>query len=114
MGPDEKQELKQDIVANIEKTKKNIQALEDSTKPISPDRAIGRLSRMEAINEKSVNEAALRKAKVHLEGLKRALNQLDHEEFGECQECGGEISFKRLKAVPYSAVCLECLEAAQA
>ena len=33
------------------------------TKPIAPENAIGRISRMDAINNKSVTEAALRQAK---------------------------------------------------
>lgn len=39
-----------------------METLEDSCKPIAPDVAIGRISRMDAINNKSVMEASLRNA----------------------------------------------------
>jgi DnaK suppressor protein len=38
----------------------------DMAKPVSPDVTIGRLSRMDAINNKSVAESALHKAKEKL------------------------------------------------
>ena len=38
--------------------------------PIAPENAIGRVSRMDAINNKSVNEAALKKAEIKLKTSK--------------------------------------------
>jgi len=48
------------IKKSIKETQKVISNLKDLTKPISPENSIGRVSRMDAINNKSVNEAALR------------------------------------------------------
>jgi DnaK suppressor protein len=55
-------ELKQIILDEISKTKLLVKEYEELTKPIAPDVAIGRISRMDAINNKSVTEAALRQA----------------------------------------------------
>jgi RNA polymerase-binding transcription factor DksA len=30
------------------------------------------------------------------------------EEFGKCQECGNEISFERLDALPHARLCIKC------
>jgi RNA polymerase-binding transcription factor DksA len=30
------------------------------------------------------------------------------EEFGKCQECGSEISFERLDALPHARLCIKC------
>jgi RNA polymerase-binding transcription factor DksA len=30
------------------------------------------------------------------------------EEFGKCQECGEEISFERLDALPHARLCIKC------
>jgi DnaK suppressor protein len=32
----------------------------------------------------------------------------DPESFGECEECGDEIAFGRLKAMPYAEYCVTC------
>lgn len=90
------------------KVKEEIKRLEEITKPISPDNAIGRLSRMEAIGEKSVNDAALRNAKMRVTKLNQALKRIADEEYGDCLECGEEISIKRLKTIPEATLCIKC------
>jgi len=63
MIQDEKINIRNRIEEKIIKLKEDIANLIDLTKPISPDCAIGRVSRMDAINNKSINEAALRQRK---------------------------------------------------
>ena len=62
MNKEDKQDIKKRILEELEKTEELILDYKESTKPISPENAIGRVSRMDAINNKSVVEAALRKA----------------------------------------------------
>lgn len=40
----------------------------------------------------------------------KALGKLreDPDSFGECEECGDEIAFGRLKAMPYAEYCVTC------
>jgi DnaK suppressor protein len=40
--------------------------------------------------------------------IKDALERLEEGTFGLCQECGEEISEKRLKAHPMTALCIQC------
>jgi len=40
--------------------------------------------------------------------LKRTLADLDDEEFGACDQCGGAIGFERLVALPATRRCVEC------
>jgi DnaK suppressor protein len=42
--------------------------------------------------------------------IEEALEVIDTEEYGICQECGEEISEKRLKAIPWAQFCLNCQE----
>jgi len=86
-----KEEIKQKILQEIEKVKLKITDLEELTKPIAPDCAIGRISRMDAINNKSINENALRKAKNKLKGMEIALQNVDDDDFGLCAKCSKPI-----------------------
>ena len=54
MNNAQRTQLKQTILTAIDKQSDDILHLEEMTKPVAPDNAIGRLSRMEAINEKNV------------------------------------------------------------
>ncbi len=40
--------------------------------------------------------------------ISNALFRIDHENYGICEECGKEISRKRLNAMPYVRVCIDC------
>lgn len=43
-----------------------------------------------------------------LEQVDDALQRLDAGEYGECEECGGEIAPGRLEAMPFSRLCVTC------
>lgn len=42
--------------------------------------------------------------------VKKALEFIDDEEYGMCQDCGETISFARLRARPTSEMCINCKE----
>lgn len=102
--------LKQSIHEKIISLKKDIDSYKESVKPVSPDNAIGRITRMEAINSKNMNEATLNKAKRTLIGLERALSHIDDPDFGRCAECDEPIPFARLMIIPETQLCVKCAE----
>ena len=110
MENDQKAKLKENIKEKMKAIKENIASYELLTKPIPPDNAIGRLTRMEAINSKSINEAALKKAKDTLSKLESALARIDNPDFGLCRECEEPIPFARLLILPETDLCVQCAE----
>ncbi len=111
MEESERKEIESILKSSIKTTEEDLNGLKNLTKPIAPDNAIGRLSRMEAINEKSVNERAVVNAENKLQMLKEALRRLDKDEYGECLNCEEPIPKARLKVMPESTVCLKCAQA---
>ncbi len=105
----ERAEIKKKIISEIEAVKNEIESLKESTKPILPDNAIGRLTRMEAIQSKSINEAVVRRAKIKLTQLERALERVGSESFGECAICEMPIPIERMMLLPESIRCVECV-----
>ncbi|WP_297098346.1 TraR/DksA C4-type zinc finger protein [uncultured Draconibacterium sp.] len=103
-----KAEIKVQITSEIEKTEKLIQEYKELTKPVAPENAIGRISRMDAINNKSVTEAALRKSKDKLEKLKLALSKVDDDDFGLCIKCKKPIPLGRVLIMPQARTCINC------
>jgi DnaK suppressor protein len=101
-------EIKEKILAEIEKTEKSVQEYREITKPIAPENAIGRVSRMDAINNKSIAEAALRKAEEKLSKLKYVLTQIDQDDFGICAKCKKPIPLGRILLMPQSRHCVNC------
>ena len=96
--------------SEIVKTEEKVVRYEDLAQPISPDNAIGRVSRMDAINNKSIVDAALRKAKERLKGLKSSLDKLDSSDFGVCIKCKNNIPIERILLAPQSSFCVNCAQ----
>ena len=108
MKKEERSELEEIIQKSIRETEDEIEHLKELTKPVAPDNAIGRLSRMDAINNKTINDASLRENKSKLQKLKRALENIEKANFGSCVKCGEEIAFGRLKFMPWTTKCVKC------
>ena len=101
-------ELKQILLDEISKTKLLIKEYQEITKPIAPDVAIGRISRMDAINNKSVTEAAMRQAEEKLRNLQRVSSKIDDKDFGICLKCQKLIPLGRMLIRPESLYCVNC------
>lgn len=102
--------LKKQILGLIEQSKIDILEMEKNTQPVKPENSLGRISRMDAINNKSVMESALRNKRNKLTRLKTALLKIDDENFGHCSNCGNEIQEKRLIYMPESDKCVRCAD----
>ncbi len=110
MTSDELDRLRKLITETISELQASDRYLEDVTQPIAPSVALGRLTRMEAIGEKSVNEARHANVKQRLERLGNALKRMDDGTYGLCIRCRKAIPYERLIAVPESLVCVPCAE----
>lgn len=108
MTDKERSNLEQAIIKKIDKLEGDIADLKEETKPVSPDCAIGRVSRMDAINNNSVNLSTLRKKEQQLQALKSALENILEDDFGVCVSCKKTIQPGRLLLVPESRRCIEC------
>lgn len=102
------EEVKQKILGEISKTEKLIFEYQEMTKPIAPDVAIGRISRMDAINNKAVTESALRQAHEKLNKLNYVLSKIGSEDFGICMKCKTQIPVGRILIRPESMYCVNC------
>lgn len=105
---EEKLQIKQRILEEIASTELLVEKYRELTQPIAPENAIGRVSRMDAINNKSVNEAALKKAELKLNNLKVALTRIDDSDFGICVRCKNPIPLGRILLLPQAITCVNC------
>lgn len=101
-------EIRERIKKEISKTEKIIEEYKEMTKPVAPENAIGRLSRMDAINNKAVTESALRQAEDKLAKLKFILPKVEDDDFGICKKCKQPIPLGRILLMPHSFYCVRC------
>ena len=106
----DKEKIRKLLNSEIVKTEEQVVRYKDLAQPISPDNAIGRVSRMDAINNKSIVDAALQKAKERLKGLKSSLDKLESNDFGVCVKCKNKIPIERILLAPQSSFCVNCAQ----
>ena len=110
MNSEEKQKLKRKIEEEIEAQKILIACLSETSKPVAPDKAIGRLSRMEAVNDRAVSEASLNSAQTKLSRLETELGKVDRPDFGLCANGNNPIPPGRILLIPEATLCVPCAE----
>jgi len=77
--------------------------------PVELDQtSIGRLSRMDAMQQQAMALATTARRKVQKQRLMNALKRLDEGWYGECAECGDDIARARLDHDPAAHLCISC------
>jgi len=83
----------------------------DSVATVELDQqSVGRLSRIDAMQNQAMAQAIQRRLHVQKLRLERALHRLHEGEFGYCTECGEPIGLRRLEVDPAAHRCLDCAE----
>ncbi len=100
--------IKERILEEIVETEERILGLEKATETVAPDKGLGRLSRLDAMSDKSVNDAALGEARQRLEQLELALTKVYQRDFGICVTCREPIGLERITALPQANQCVRC------
>jgi DnaK suppressor protein len=106
----QKEQIRIRLEEEIIKTSLSVEKYKELTRPIAPENAIGRVSRMDAINNKSVNQAALTNSEIKLNNLKVALTKIDDEDFGICVRCNNPIPLGRILLMPHAITCVNCAQ----
>ena len=100
-------EIKEKLIAErekvIDKLRGNERSIDDSETPDPVDLAVKNYSKnvMMAVSENDSNQLVL---------INEALERIEDEEYGLCQNCEEEILPNRLNAVPWARYCLNCQE----
>ncbi len=71
---------------------------------------VGRLSRMDAMQSQAMNQAAQRRRVMQIKRLEAALQRIDSNDYGDCENCDELISEGRLLLDPAAEFCVQCAE----
>lgn len=83
----------------------------ESGDPIELDQTkVGRLSRMDAMQQQEMSHACRAGYQKRLKDAQRALLNIEQGEYGWCEHCGDNIDVRRLEVKPESKFCVKCQE----
>jgi DnaK suppressor protein len=109
---DQRAEIKRALEILVDELDQSLEGTAAAARPVELDQpAVGRVSRIDAIQQQKMLEANRFAQKTRLAQARDALRRCDDDEFGECQGCGEEIGFARLTARPESVFCIVCQSA---
>lgn len=90
------------------------EAMKQGAAPVELDQArVGRLSRMDAMQQQAMSQASARLINIELQRIKTALSRIESEEYGYCILCDEEIAEKRLQFDPSLLTCIACAQEAE-
>ena len=90
------------------------EAMKQETAPVKLDQtSVGRLSRMDAMQQRAMSRASARLVDQELQRIKTALSRIESDEYGYCILCDEEIAKKRLQFDPSLLTCVSCAQKAE-
>lgn len=104
-------QLEQRLCQLREELEESLARGKDGARPVDVEEPIGRISRIDAIQQQKLAESNQRSAKRRLRLVEAALAALASGDYGACVECEEPIAYPRLKAAPEARLCIECQSA---
>ena len=98
------------LIALADELRELLRSFREDARPVDLDQPIGRLSRMDAIQQQSMAIANRRSAEQRLSRVETALRRMEEGEYGDCRECGESIALARLETQPEAPLCVQCQE----
>lgn len=92
---------RQELLTEAEHTLNNKISTEKESFPDPTDQAVAELDNNFVLRLRGREQKLLKK-------IDEAISRIDGGTYGVCEECGGQISVKRLEARPVTTLCIEC------
>ena len=81
---------------------------ETQTDPELDPQRVGRLSRMDAVQQQAMEEETGRRRDQEVDRIAAALQRIEDDDFGYCSVCEAPIAPKRLENDPATPLCVGC------
>ncbi len=110
LTPEQLDELIQRLKVEQARLMELLEFTKSDAKPVDLDEPIGRLTRMDAIQQQMMTKANRAAYEKKTNQIAVALNAFGRDEYGFCQRCQEPIGYRRLNARPETPFCLACQE----
>ena len=102
LTPEQLEELHQALERDRLRLEEHLQLTKEGSKPVQLGTPIGRVSRMDAIQQQQMTKAG----RTSLEAYRKG-------DYGYCRSCHEPIGYPRLKARPEAPFCLNCQDTSE-
>lgn len=111
LTPEQVDKLRGELERQLGRLQKSMKVTDEALRTVELDQtAVGRLSRMDSLQNQSLSKGLRDREVVRLSQIRAALLRLEQGTFGTCVECGGAIPFERLFVFPEAPECADCVQ----
>jgi len=75
---------------------------------VTDDNISDLLDRASQVSEREFSHHLCSREKLHMRRIERSLQDIEEGVYGICEQCGEDISLKRLKVRPIARYCIDC------
>ena len=111
LAPEQLEELHRNLLADRVRLEEYLALTKEGAKPVDLGTPIGRLSRMDAIQQQEMTKTSRSTVETRLLQVDASLEAYWKGEYGHCRSSEEPIGYRRLKARPEAPFCLSCQEA---
>ena len=108
LTPADHHELRDLLEASKGEMERLLELGREAEKPVAVDSSIGRLTRMDALQQQSMAQATGGKGALRLRQIVAALGRMDEGSYGDCLGCQEPIPVVRLRVRPEATLCITC------
>lgn len=108
LTPEQREELHQALVSERRRLEEPLRLSKEGSKPVELGTPIGRLSRMDAIQQQQMTKAGRATLDLKLRQVDASLEAFRKGDYGSCRLCEEPIGYPRLRARPEAPFCLSC------
>ncbi len=105
---DELEHLQTLLEARLHDVQRALAASTDDARPVNLDLSIGRLTRVDALQQQHMATARRHRLQTQLAQIQQALSKAAGGTYGDCVRCGEPIGYARLEVTPESPFCIRC------
>ncbi len=104
------EELRQRLRDDRGEIEAQLESSRDDARPVGLDQPIGRLTRMDAMQQQNMTKANRRNLETRLKQIIGAQTAWNDGDYGSCVRCEEPIGYPRLKSRPETRLCVRCQE----
>lgn len=108
LGVEQVEQLRGLLIQEQAEIEMSLESGVEAARPVQLDQPIGRLSRMDAIQQQQMARASREALDLRRRQIQSALAAIEAGNYGECRRCEEPIGYARLQARPEAPFCIGC------
>ena len=108
LTPEQLEQIRQELQRSLARLERSMRSNGASRTPDLDQSAVGRLSRIEALQNQGMTQNLHERERLQLEQVLKALERIEDGTFGYCADRRAPIRFERLLVFPETLNCAAC------